>query len=304
MGAMKLVGAGSAVVLVVVLVAWLAHRPIRRGRAVHELDHAPTTEEFLRFLRHLREPVLITRGGCDGWDALEAWSDDYLKQTAPEARFNVECSSSERFGDMVDGWHFREMTMRQFVDAYKTRGPEGRLYLNGRIPAALHGDFLVPAYVPCLADAAPPYARLINMWYGKGGEVSVLHNDLQDNLLHVVRGRKHVALFAPNQTAYLYERRDVERTETRVSPILDVHRCWPEYPLLEEADMLEVTVEEGQVLFIPALWWHQVSSSGEHGTIAVNIWFDFFDYAKRGLRNHVYDTPSDVLWEEMKDHQP
>jgi hypothetical protein len=144
------------------------------------------------------------------------------------------------------------------------------------------------------------------MWFGSGGEKSVLHNDLQDNLLHVVRGEKRVVLYAPNQTRFLYENRDFERTETRVSPILNVDQAnLTKYPLFAEAKGLEVTVKKGQVLFIPALWWHEISSigKGKEGVLAVNIWWDHFNYAQNGLQE-VYQTPSDELAKQLLSRKP
>ena len=62
------------------------------------------------------------------------------------------------------------------------------------------------------------------------------------------------------------------------------------------------TVNEGEALYIPPLWWHHEESFGDDGCIIVNIWFDFKNYAQRGLA-HVYDTPSDVLFAEMAGHE-
>lgn len=38
------------------------------------------------------------------------------------------------------------------------------------------------------------------------------------------------------------------------------------YPLYQHAHRLEVTVEEGEVLYLPSLWFHHVEQ--EHSTIA------------------------------------
>jgi hypothetical protein len=39
------------------------------------------------------------------------------------------------------------------------------------------------------------------------------------------------------------------------------------------------------------------------GTIAVNIWFDWANYAKKSL-NHVYQTPTNILAQELSKHEP
>lgn len=252
-----------------------------------------------------KQPVLM-RAACDGWDALHLWQNDaYLEKTAGKTLFNVEFSSSRLFGDAVPHWGFELMSLSQFANRYRSNSTHF-LYLNGAIPSVLHGDFSLPAYVPCMRDAHPPYQRLINMWWGRGGETSTLHVDLQDNILHMVRGSKRVVLFAPNQTRYLYERLDFARTETRVSPVLNVWRKnAAQFPLYEQAEMHVVHVQQGQALYIPALWWHHVESiaAPQGGNIAVNIWWDHFGYAAQGL-DHVYQTGTEQLWEEMQSHKP
>jgi hypothetical protein len=299
-------------VVLVIAIAWnySTTRIIGGGgeewRRVTSMGRVPTMEEF-RARPH--EPLLITAGACDGWDALDKWDRDaYLDETAGSAIFNVEVTKQgSEFGDIVGPtWGFESMNLSQFIARYRKPDPSGRrLYLNGRIPRSLHADFHLPHFVPCLQDESPPYSRLINMWFGRGGEISTLHNDLEDNVIHVVRGRKRVVLFAPNQSQMLYERRDFERTETRVSPIRNVWRKDAAFPRFDPQEMLVAEVGKGQALFIPALWWHHVesTSTGDDGVIAVNVWFDRFQYASRGLE-HVYATPTDVLWEELKMHSP
>jgi jumonji domain-containing protein 7 len=47
------------------------------------------------------------------------------------------------------------------------------------------------------------------------------------------------------------------------------------YPNYRHAKPLTVTLEPGDALFVPALWWHEVVSEvGEDGlNIAVNYWY-------------------------------
>ena len=303
---MKIIIALSAAVMLAAI-GWLVKSPaMKEWHSVASMSRAPTLEEFRDILSQ-HEPLFISHGACDGWDALDKWGDDsYLDKTAGGAVFNVEVAKGREFGDLAgSNWGFKQMNLSQFVSSYRQPDASGRwLYLNGRIPKSLHSDFIVPHFVPCLRDVTPPYSRLINMWYGSGGEISTLHNDLEDNLLFVVRGQKKVVLFAPNQSQMLYERRDFKRTETRVSPI---RNPWlanqAEFPLYEKTKMIVVEIRKGQALFIPALWWHHVESIAENddqgGVIAVNIWFDMFNYAAGGLE-HVYETPSEILWKELK----
>jgi hypothetical protein len=76
-----------------------------------------------------------------------------------------------------------------------------------------------------------------------------LHNDLQDNILHIVRGgKKRLVLFPPSDSEFLYENISVARTETRVSPIDPDSPDLMKYPKFALAHPFEVVVEEGSVI--------------------------------------------------------
>ena len=44
------------------------------------------------------------------------------------------------------------------------------------------------------------------------------------------------------------------------------------YPDFAKAHIYTVTVNEGEMLYLPSLWYHQVTQSD--GCIAVNYWYD------------------------------
>ena len=44
------------------------------------------------------------------------------------------------------------------------------------------------------------------------------------------------------------------------------------YPDFSKAHIYTVTVNEGEMLYLPSLWYHHVSQSD--GCIAVNYWYD------------------------------
>jgi hypothetical protein len=162
---MRLSVVSLAVLFVAALVAYFVQS---RSVAASVLVLDRPSVSFGEFLSLRSSPFLI-RNGLDGWDARLSWSDSYLKQHAANAVFSVEVSQSSRFGDLAEGWHFKNMTLGEYIDDYKHS--KVHLYLNGLIPKSLHSDIVMPPFVPCLNQARPPYARLINMWFGRGGEV-------------------------------------------------------------------------------------------------------------------------------------
>jgi len=116
---------------------------------------------------------------------------------------------------------------------------------------------LVPAWPLAAAPLQPAPRASVQLWMSPQATTASLHFDNYDNLLCVLRGRKRVALVAPEDSA-------------RLQPPPEGHHC--------DADVWQlaalvgiVEVSEGDVLAIPRGWWHAVQSDA--GTMAVNWWW-------------------------------
>ena len=92
---------------------------------------------------------------------------------------------------------------------------------------------------------------------------------VMDNLLVQVRGSKRVILFPPSDAPFLYLDGDKSQVTDIDSPDLE------KYPLFSQAHRYEVVLGPGEVLFLPALWFHHVTAL-EFG-VAVNIFWKHHD---------------------------
>jgi hypothetical protein len=90
-------------------------------------------------------------------------------------------------------------------------------------------------------------------------------------------------------------------------PAEEVKRRFPDFPGVKTA--LEVTVTAGQMLYLPAGWFHEVTSSSSRPGephMAVNYWFhppDNLGRVNYGTKEHPYKSdfwPS--LWNERVRH--
>lgn len=89
------------------------------------------------------------------------------------------------------------------------------------------------------------------------------HNDMVDNVLCHIRGRKRVILYPPGEAHNLYV---PLQPNASTSPVVDVERTGRhapdliQYPRYRKAAENSVTfiLEPGDCLFIPALWYHNV----------------------------------------------
>ncbi|EOD26550.1 hypothetical protein EMIHUDRAFT_435100 [Emiliania huxleyi CCMP1516] len=160
------------------------------------------------------------------------------------------------------------------------------------------------------AFGAPPAAT--NFWMGEDAARTTVHADLFDNLYVVVRGRKRFALLPPQEGLLLppqegralrrrpypaatYREGAAEGTATDRTAAaagrgvlraeLDEptsEEMWSAVDLEDEGSAAEVRplrveVSAGELLYLPALWWHAVSQRADgprESTIAVNYWYE------------------------------
>jgi len=138
---------------------------------------------------------------------------------------------------------------------------------------------MLEGFVNDRAHREPLEQVVINFWLNGGGGVTTqLHYDHRDNLLLQIRGTKSFVLFPPSQTPYMYA-----CTENCSSSLFDAKSIGhhvstvnflqiEKYPLLADADGFHGELHEGDVLLIPKLWWHLITSHGEPN-LMVNVWF-------------------------------
>lgn len=134
----------------------------------------------------------------------------------------------------------------------------------------------------------------MNLWIGNQNSVSALHKDNYENLYCLIKGSKTFVLMSPLEVGCLRERTLESATykpnsETGLLEVIpdgegEVVHCWPtvdpEDPknppeLWSHGRVYEVTVTEGDVLYLPAMWYHKVKQEcGEDGyCVAVNYWY-------------------------------
>jgi lysine-specific demethylase 8 len=135
---------------------------------------------------------------------------------------------------------------------------------------------------------------LTSLWIGTGGNISPLHYDSVENLLCQFRGRKRVLLFEPKQTPLLYpfSAYSIRGHMSQVNidqPDID------KFPKFEKAKCIECVLEPGEMLFIPAFWWHKVYSLDQLN-IAVSFWWNtnikqqfFTPLGRRSIANMIWE---------------
>lgn len=140
----------------------------------------------------------------------------------------------------------------------------------------------------------PPDA--INLWIGNERSVSSMHKDHYENLFYVCSGQKEFVLCPPANVLFLHEDEfqsgtlcpingsswvvaaddkqhddNDSRKQFWIEPDITDY-CESKFPLLAKTNPIKVTVSEGEMLYIPSLWYHRVTQTCE--TVGVNYWYD------------------------------
>lgn len=174
----------------------------------------------------------------------------------------------------------------------------------------LENDNLRNEYVSLFKDVPPdiPFARLaldqtpdaINLWIGNERSITSLHRDPYENIYVQIAGQKHFTLLPPVELPCVNEqllpkaRYKAVEDSIPLSPdqlaidvdeneeLLPVATWDPDDPDRRTSDYshlskpLRVTLDESDMLYLPALWYHKVQqTSGDEGfACAVNYWYD------------------------------
>jgi jumonji domain-containing protein 7 len=188
--------------------------------------------------------------------------------------------------------------------------------LRAELGALWKSDFF-PDSIEWAAEAfgvGPPDA--VNLWIGNQHSTSSMHKDHYENMFYVLEGEKVFTVCPPADAPFLNEceclagdficsggewkvrqqwnassnsdNHDGTTTDDGAVPatvrwiaanVLDpAHYDSKEFPLLRHAHPIEIRVKAGEMLYLPALWFHSVTQTTE--TLGVNYWYDMkFDSA-------------------------
>jgi lysine-specific demethylase 8 len=225
-----------------------------------------TADELLRGYIATSTPVILA-GRAAHWPALKRWSLEHLRATHPDvmvpALVDLPVGSVPYAAYMQD--HTRTMSLAEFVDWMTSARRELPCYLSQASFDAfplLREDFDFEGIAPAM-----PGRLVTNLWLGSAGTRSGLHFDSRDNLLAQVVGTKRLSLVPAQQfrEVYAFPWNVMKSQVDTDTP--DLAR----YPKFAEVTIWEGQIEPGDVLFLPAGWWHNVVSL-DHA-ISINRWF-------------------------------
>ncbi|KAL9070090.1 MAG: hypothetical protein Q9157_005945 [Trypethelium eluteriae] len=254
------------------------------GSSIEELREDPSPLEFMRYVAQ-NKPFVI-RGGAENWPACQKWDVPYLKQSVGDRMVTI-ASTIEGVRDDQNVFIRPAYTEERFDEAMAYIGEQE---LRRRRPSDTQKD---------LSHSLQRQPDAVNFWLGNSSSVTQLHKDNYENIYATILGQKHFVLLPPVDAAAVSEKLCItadyyysgtaatdeaklslqyNKAEERIPfPIWD-----PDVPdeqvtkFSKFAVPMRVTLNEGDILYLPAQWFHKVSQSCnvEGVCCAVNYWYD------------------------------
>lgn len=229
-----------------------------------------TPEKFFQQYYFLNRPVIL-KDMMNDWPALQKWSPAYF--AAQFGHVQVEVTAN-RNNDPEYEKNYRETlrtcTLRQFIQRIMQYPDTNDLYLVAR-----NYFFANAAFDPLRDDLKPPPEIVdvthrtpggMKLWLGPKGTVTPLHHDKHSILFTQVFGRKHFKMIPSFELNKIYNR-DMYYSHVDAANI-DGAR----FPKFLEASVADVVLHPGDMLLIPAGWFHWVKSLD----VSISVTFSAF----------------------------
>lgn len=280
---------------------------------------------------HLNRPFVV-RGAAKNWDAVLCWSPSYLRGRLGNAPVNVALTPQGNADSVLqlqdESLCFvKPLEMQESFEAALTAIQEQELAKDGTEGLVrylqtqndnLRGEYSdifkdVPRDIPFARIALQKDPEAINFWLGSSRSTTALHKDNYENIYVQILGQKHFVLLAPVEAAcvnqqelraatYAWSESEPNRLEVQFDqpPAIVPFPTWdPDLPYSRStfasrlSQPIRVALNPGDMLYLPARWFHKVRQSCNEDAIcvAVNYWYDMeFSGAFHSLTTFVQDT--------------
>lgn len=230
----------------------------RRGA----MSHA----EFMESYAQPWKPVILT-DAMSHWKAAQIWSPTYFKTQVGDRRVQI------------DGASYSVKELFDLIESSTPEDPAPYLRIQKLVEVFPElGDDLEPPIIhaqPNWAESplmAPSIRRtrlheiLIG---GNGASFDGLHYD-KDHLHAFIaqfHGEKDFFVYAPGQSPFLYPK-DHLPNQARVDIFKPDFESFPEFA---RAQQIKLTLKPGEVVFMPAGWWHTTRMHGPSISVTWNV---------------------------------
>lgn len=232
----------------------------------------PSTDEFQTKFVETNKPVIIS-GVASEWAASSSWQPKMFKNMFGDISAPLRASDNEIDVFFGQSREQKVMSIADYIDSISSTDINGQrpaylgnISLNSSLTQQyfeqIKSHFSFPNYFP------KNNGHEIRLWIGATNQKSTIHNDNYHNLNAQVFGTKTFLLFPPEE----YKKLSVVKIDDELwsSPIDPQQPDLDKFPCFNEISGLEAKLQAGDILFIPAFWWHQARTITT--SININMW--------------------------------
>lgn len=215
-------------------------------------------EEFKQKYYLPLRPVII-KDLAKGWPAYTKWNWDYFKQVVGDKKVGIYNNvKSDAYTPINKADEYT--TFGEYVDMIRKGPAAWRIFLFNIFNHApqIVNDFTWPDHL------MKGFVKRVPMLF-TGGQGSITHLHFDIDLSHILHtqflGKKRVLLFPYTEQYKLYRKPYEVLSMADFSNYFDPARSkvnTTDFPALELVNGLEVILEHGDTLFMPAGYWHHM----------------------------------------------
>lgn len=214
-----------------------------------------SSDEFLNEYYVRNRPVVMTRE-LENWQARSKWTRSYLEKTVGSELVEIQANrNADANYEIENDRHRRTIRFAEFLELVFDRGSTNDYYMTAN-NAGVNARFLAALLEDCgtLPKFMDESQRLLQtfFWMGPAGTITPIHHDLTNNFMAQIVGRKLVKLISPTCLPHLYNHLHCY-SQVAVDNI-DYQR----FPLFRNVHITELTLNPGDLFFLPVGWWHYV----------------------------------------------
>lgn len=231
-----------------------------------EVIDLPSKKSFVDFYSSKSKPVII-RNSMENWQALKLWTPTYFRDAFGQVEVFVlmnETLTGDDEGKVATV--YKKIRLSTFIDNVLTI-PSTAGYLE---------QYPIFKQIPSLNQHVHfPKLYWLKMFtwpglfIGPKSTKSKLHCDQLDNFFFQIYGSKRIILIPKQYYDSCYPTNSA--WDDSFSPIDIENPDYTKFPKFKDVEYFEVTLQPGEMIYIPRGWWHDVRSL--EISINVNIWW-------------------------------
>jgi hypothetical protein len=209
------------------------------------------------------EPYLIKNYAKD-WYAFKNWSFEFIKNLDPNLMVNAIIG-----GNMYTSGEkkFVNIKLEDYIKSIISGDSEAYLstfHLFSKFPSLKkHIDY----------KEIKKNSLICNLlaWIGPKESITGFHADWADNFNIQIRGKKQFYLVSPKYNKNMYPSEKYERFA--IGSLIDLKNFDKDkFPLFEQSELIKVTLDEGDCLYLPRGWWHYTESLEPSINVSMHYW--------------------------------